>query len=73
VSVELDVIDGGRRIVGHVVPPQQGAVDVEGPHATSVAAIDDFGQFALDVWNGPARLRFRGADGRSVVTDWVTL
>ena len=73
VSVEVDVLDGGRRIVGQVVPPQPGAVDLEGPHAKSAAQADAYGQFALDVWNGPARLRFSGADGRSVVTDWVTL
>ena len=73
VSVELDVLDGGRRIVGQVVPPQPGAVNVEGPGARSTAETDEFGQFSLDVWNGPARLRFSGADGRAVVTDWVTL
>ena len=73
VSVEVDVLDGGRRIVGQVVPPQPGAIDVEGPHVTSAAEADDYGQFVLDVSNGPARLRFSGADGRSVVTDWVTL
>ena len=73
VSVEVDVLDGGRRIVGQVVPPQAGAIDLEGPHTRSAAAADDFGQFVLDVWNGPARLRFSGADGCSVVTDWVTL
>lgn len=73
VSVEVDVLDGGRRIVGQVVPPQSGAVDLEGPRATSAARADDLGQFSLDVWNGPARLRFSSADGRSVVTDWVTL
>jgi hypothetical protein len=72
-SVEVDVLDGGRRIVGQVVPPQPGSVDLEGPHTRSAAAADDYGQFALDVWNGPARLRFSGVDGRSVVTDWVTL
>jgi hypothetical protein len=72
-SVEVEVLDGGRRIVGQVVPPQPGSVDLEGPHTKSAAQADDYGQFALDVWNGPARLRFSGADGRSVVTDWVTL
>ena len=73
VRVEVDVLDGGRRIVGQVVPPQPGSVDLEGPHTRSAAEADAFGQFSLDVWNGPARLRFSGADGRSVVTDWVTL
>ena len=73
VSVEVDVLDGGRRIVGQVVPPQPGSVDVEGPHRRAAVQADAFGQFALDVVNGPARLRFSGADGRTVITDWVTL
>ena len=73
ISVEIDVLDGGRRIVGQVVPPQAGAIDLEGPHTRSATATDAYGQFSLDVGNGPARLRFSAADGSSVVTDWVTL
>jgi hypothetical protein len=72
-SLEVDVVDGGRRVVGQVVPPQRGEVELEGPHTRSSAAADDHGQFALSVWNGPARLRFRPAAGPAVVTDWVTL
>jgi hypothetical protein len=72
-SLEVDVLDGGRRVVGQVVPPQPGAVELEGPHTRSDAATDRYGQFSLDVWNGPARLRFRPVDGPPIVTDWVTL
>ena len=73
VSLEVDVVDGGRRVLGQVVPPQPGEVELEGPHTRSDAATDRYGQFALDVWNGPARLRFRPLDGPPIVTDWVTL
>ena len=73
VSLEVDVLDGGRRVIGQVVPAQAGAVELEGPHTRSDAATDRYGQFALDVWNGPARLRFRPVDGPVIVTDWVTL
>src|SRR5689334_17608289 len=69
-SLEVDIIEGGRRVVGQVVPPQAGAVELEGPHTRSSAATDDYGQFSLSVWNGPARLRFRPLDGPAVVTDW---
>ena len=72
-SLEVDVVDGGRRVVGQVVPPQLGEIQLEGPHTRSSAAIDDRGQFTLSVWNGPARLRFRPTAGPAVVTDWVTL
>jgi hypothetical protein len=72
-SLEVDVIDGGRRVVGQVVPPQQGEVELEGPHTRSSATTDHLGQFTLSVWNGPARIRFRSAAGSAVVTDWVTL
>jgi hypothetical protein len=73
VTLEVDIVDGGRRVVGQVVPAQAGALQLEGPHTRSDAATDRFGQFALDVWNGPARLRFSPVDGPAVVTDWVTL
>jgi hypothetical protein len=72
-SLEVDVVEGGRRVVGQVVPPQQGHVELEGPHTSSTAATDAHGQFSLSVWNGPARLRFRPETGAPVVTDWVTL
>jgi hypothetical protein len=72
-SLEVDIVDGGRRVVGQVVPPQAGAVELEGPHTTSSAETDGYGQFSLPVGNGPARLRFRPVHGPSVVTDWVTL
>ena len=73
VSLEVDVVEGGRRVVGQVVPPQDGEIQLEGPHTRSSAAIDERGQFTLSVWNGPARLRFCPAAGPAVVTDWVTL
>jgi hypothetical protein len=73
-SLEVDVVDGGRRVIGQVVPPQSGEVELEGPHTRSSAATDGLGQFTLSVWNGPARLRFRpAAAGPAIVTDWVTL
>jgi hypothetical protein len=72
-SLEVDVVEGGRRLVGQIVPPQPGEVELEGPHTRSSAATDRLGQFSLSVWNGPARLRFRPAVGSAVVTDWVTL
>jgi hypothetical protein len=73
VSLEVDVVEGGRRVDGQVVPPQPGEVELEGPHTRSSAATDVQGQFSLSVWNGPARLRFRPMAGPAVVTDWVTL
>jgi hypothetical protein len=73
VCVEVDVVDGGERLVGQVVPPQQGHVEVEGPRTQLAADADQWGQFALRVGPGPARIRFRPLDGPVVVTDWVTL
>ena len=73
VSLEVDVVEGGRRVIGQVVPPQEGDVALEGLHTRSSAKTDGHGQFVLSVWNGPARLRFQPARGSAVVTDWVTL
>ena len=73
-SVEVDVLDGGRRVIGQIVPPQPGQVELEGPRARADASTDRYGQFVVaDVGGGPVRLRFRPVEGPGVVTDWMTL
>ena len=73
VSLEVDVVDGGRRVIGQVVPPQPGNVELEGAHVRSSARADGLGQFTFSAWNGPVRLRFRPSSGGAIVTDWITL
>ena len=70
-TVEVDV-DAGH-LVGQVVPPQRGHVELEGPRVQQAADTDALGQFSLPATRGPVRIRFRGDDGEIVVTEWVTL
>lgn len=71
--VEIDVVDGGRHLVGQVVPARAGTIEVEGPLIQRSAALDRYGQFTLDAPLGPARFRVRSQGDADVVTDWVTL
>lgn len=71
--VEIDVVDGGRHLVGQVVPARQGTIEIEGPLVQRSVVLDRFGQFTLDAPIGPARFRVRSEGGADVVTDWVTL
>jgi hypothetical protein len=73
VSVEIDIVEGGHHLMGQVVPPQAGRIELAGPRIQAGVDADRHGQFVLDAPVGPARLRFRPESGPSVVTDWVTL
>lgn len=68
VEVEGDL--GARRLVGQVVPPASGEVEVRHGGARVAVAIDPFGRFsASGIASGPVSLRCR-VGGRVVETDW---
>jgi hypothetical protein len=75
-TIEIGVTAGG--LVGQLVPPQSGIVELWTATATEPAStvdVDQVGWFAIDhVPSGAFRCRCRLADGATVVvTDWVAL
>jgi hypothetical protein len=72
-SVELEV--AGSSLIGQILPPQEGTIDVQTQAATTtVAQIDQIGCFRVEpVPPGPFRLCCRIAEGINVMTGWITL
>lgn len=72
-SIELEV--AGDSLLGQILPPQEGAIDVQTRAGAAVAAeIDGIGCFRVEpVPPGPFRLRCRTADGINILTGWITL
>lgn len=71
-TVELEVLPAGRRrrLLGQLVPPAEGTVDVRHGGGTAVVVADEVGRFtADDVAPGPVSLRCSTASG-VVETDW---
>jgi hypothetical protein len=73
VEVEATAAGTGRRLIGQLVPPQRGEVEVRHPGGSTTVQADELGRFWADgVAPGPVSLRCRGrAAGITVVTDWV--
>jgi hypothetical protein len=71
-SLELEVISG--RVIGQIVPPGPGEIQVEmSDGATFGVEADEAGFFDLPgLPSGPVRLRCDTTNGR-LVTDWVRL
>lgn len=76
-TVEVEVATGaaGRRILGQLVPPQPGRVEVRHTGGVVTAEADELGRFAADgLEPGPVSLHCETSDGfTSITTDWVLL
>jgi len=73
-TVEVEV--GVDEMVGRVVPPGPGNVELRGPRDRAVVSVDRRGGFTVPVPTGAFSLRCgRGSTDTQtvVVTDWVTL
>jgi hypothetical protein len=71
-TVEIEVLETatGRRLLGQLVPPGPGQVDVRHGGRTTTVAADEVGRFRVDdVSAGPVSLRC-SAGSRIVQTDW---
>lgn len=76
VEIELVVLsDGARRLVGQLVPPQTGTVELTHGDEVRTEQADDLGRFTFqEVPEGPIRLRCRlDAGGRVVQTAWLVI
>ena len=73
-SVEVELVDGDqRKMVGQLVPPGPGAVEVRHAEGSLTAAVDELGRFVVEsLPAGPVSLRCRPGGTRIVDTDWVT-
>ena len=71
-TVEVDVEHG--RIVGQLVPPQSGAVEVRHAAGSMTVQADGIGRFSCnDVPRGPVSLRCTTSNATAIVTDWLVL
>lgn len=74
VELEASAAGPGRRLLGQLVPPQPGEVEVRHAGGTVTVPADELGRFSADVLPGPVSLRCRGTrSGGPVTTDWVVV
>jgi len=72
VSIELEVTAGS--LVGQIIPPQAGTLEVHTTAGVASSPVDEIGCFAVTpIPNSPFRLRCRTEDGTDVLTGWITL
>lgn len=77
-TVEVEISETGdrRRLMGQMVPPTAGEVEIRNAECTQVVEADDLGRFsAADVPPGPVSLvcRLRGTAERPVITSWIVI
>jgi hypothetical protein len=71
-SIELEVSES--TLVGQVIPPQAGTLEVHTTAGVVSSPVDEIGCFAVEpIPNSPFRLRCRTEDGTDVLTGWITL
>jgi hypothetical protein len=76
VEVEVAMVGDRRRLMGQLVPPSAGEIEIRNAVHTQVVEADDLGRFsASDVPAGPISLvcRLTGAVERPVVTSWIVI
>ena len=72
-EIEVAIIsDGTRRLVGQVVPPHEGTVELRFGEQSMTTEADSLGRFSFeDVPLGPISLRLELRDGAVVQTAWT--
>ena len=77
VSVEMEIVPERRRVLGQLIPPSPGAVEVRHGRGVDRVPVDDLGRFVGDeLPKGPVSFRCRGGDAGDssvTVTDWIVL
>ena len=71
-SIELEV--GESTLLGQVVPPQAGTLEIHTAAGVASSPVDEIGCFSVTpIPASPFRIRCRTQDGADVLTGWVTL
>jgi hypothetical protein len=71
-SIELEVT--ARSVLGQIVPPQSGTIEVHTKDGVTSLPADEIGCFSVvPIPAGSFRLRCRTTDGADVLTGWITL
>ena len=71
-SFELEVTE--TSLVGQVIPPQAGTLEVHTTAGVTSSPVDEIGCFVVTpIPASPFRLRCRAEDGADVLTGWITL
>jgi hypothetical protein len=74
IDVEVTATGPARTVMGQIVPPRRGQVDLRRPGETVTVEADELGRFRSGpLAPGPLSLRLRTDDGAPVVTDWLAL
>jgi len=75
-TIDVEVTSAGpeHTVMGQIVPPQRGVVDIRRRQETVSIEADELGRFrSCPLPPGPLSLRLRPAGGAPVVTDWLAL
>jgi len=71
-SIELEV--GESTLLGQIVPPQTGTLEVHTAAGVTSSPVDEIGCFSVTpIPASPFRIRCRTQDGADVLTGWITL
>ena len=71
-SMEVEVTDDN--LLGQIVPPRAGTLEIHTPAGTITTTVDEIGFFAVDPKpDSSFRLRCRTPDGADVMTGWINL
>ena len=74
IDVEVTSVGPERTVMGQIVPPQRGVVDIRRRQGTVSIEADELGRFRSGpLPPGPLSLRLRPVGGAPVVTDWLAL
>ena len=74
IDVEVTATGPARTVMGQIVPPRRGQVDLRRPGDTVTIEADELGRFRSGpLAPGPLSLRLRTEEGAPVVTDWLGL
>lgn len=77
IEVEVTAAGSARRLIGQLVPPQRGEVEIRHQDEVVTIATDEFGRFIAErIPAGPISLRLGpapGEGGPAVVTEWIPI